>query len=193
LSAVTCVTRLDVTKLLCVPDGVLDLVTLTEVVCPVEGCSNLGIQGNYRERCAFYGRKTWFPCVRDDQKKLRPNCCGYEFLGPEFQRNFKPVPCTTCGCELEVCLAIGYSHHGMFRLSSNKSHLSKFVEKKLPLSSKKRAIMMEKPRSFKVAPWHFSPENRKQDKNGQWMVREQEVYFEFDQVKYAFILLSVGT
>ena len=36
MSAVTCVTRLDVTKLLCVPDGMLDLVTLTEVVCPVE-------------------------------------------------------------------------------------------------------------------------------------------------------------
>jgi hypothetical protein len=32
LSAVTCVTHLDVAKLLCVPDGVLDLVTLTEVV-----------------------------------------------------------------------------------------------------------------------------------------------------------------
>eukprot|EP00978_Attheya_sp_CCMP212_P020056 scaffold57025_cov74-Attheya_sp.AAC.1 len=109
MSAMSCATCSDVAKLLYVPDGALDIVTLTEAVCPVEGCNNLGVRGNYRDRCTFHG-KTWFPCARDDQKKLQPNRRGYELLGPEFQRNFKPGACTTCCCELEVCVAIGYSH-----------------------------------------------------------------------------------
>eukprot|EP00978_Attheya_sp_CCMP212_P035684 scaffold156792_cov69-Attheya_sp.AAC.2 len=153
-------TRSDVVKFLCVCDGVLDLVTLTEAVYPVEGCNNLGVQGNYRDMCNFHG-KTWFPHARDDQNKLQPNCHGYELLGPEFHWNYKPGACLTCCCKLEVCVAIGYSNHGMFRLPSGNTHLTKFVEK-LPVLSENKLMMMEKPRSFNVAPWHFfSPEHRK--------------------------------
>eukprot|EP00978_Attheya_sp_CCMP212_P044812 scaffold323497_cov59-Attheya_sp.AAC.1 len=45
---------------------------------------------------------------------------------------------------------------------------------------------MEKSTSFRVAPWHFSPENRKRDENGRWVVRKREVYLDYDRVKYAF-------
>eukprot|EP00978_Attheya_sp_CCMP212_P046528 scaffold396913_cov40-Attheya_sp.AAC.1 len=45
---------------------------------------------------------------------------------------------------------------------------------------------MEQPRSFRVAPWHFSPENRKRDENGKWVFRERDVYADYDRANYAF-------
>eukprot|EP00978_Attheya_sp_CCMP212_P044813 scaffold323497_cov59-Attheya_sp.AAC.2 len=96
----SCATRSDVAKLLCVAYLMGRLISSPiEAVCPpVEGCNNLGVRGNYGDRYAFHG-KTWFPRARDDQKKLRPNRHGYELLGPEFQRNFKSGACSTCCCE----------------------------------------------------------------------------------------------
>jgi hypothetical protein len=62
LSAVTCVTHLDVAKLLCVPDGVLDLVTLTEVVLYAQWKDATAIWG-YKEtigRGALFYRRHGF-------------------------------------------------------------------------------------------------------------------------------------
>eukprot|EP00978_Attheya_sp_CCMP212_P024157 scaffold75504_cov56-Attheya_sp.AAC.2 len=179
-------TQLDVAKLLCgtVPEGALDLVTLSEETCTIKECNNLAIQGNYCA-CAFHGNgKTWFP-RKTDGTNLLANHRGYILLGPEFQRNFLKNPPTCCCCVNEVCVSIGYSNHGMFRLPSDKSHQAKFLDM-LSVSSEKKARIIDKPRVFFVAPWHFFPEHRKRDENGKWTFRTREVYYDSDRFKYAF-------
>jgi hypothetical protein len=135
----------DVASCLCVPDGTLDLVTLLDETCPTQGCNNLGIHGYGGGRCVFHSQ-SWLPRAKDKDNKLRANRRGYELLGPEqHQRNFSSG-FGACCCDLEVCIGIGYLHHGMFRMPADKMHVTKFVEK-LSVSSEKKARI--------IAPWNF--------------------------------------
>jgi hypothetical protein len=178
--------RVEVASLLSVPDAALDLVTLLDEPCTTQGCNNLGIKGNCGGRCAFHSQ-SWFPQAKDKQNNLRTNRRGYELLGPEYQRNFGTKKPAMCCCNLEVCVGIGYSHHGMFRLPTEQVHLSKFLEK-LPVSLEKKALIKESPRNHHVAPWHFSPVHRKRDDEGKWSFRQRDdgVYFDGDRKRYAF-------
>eukprot|EP00978_Attheya_sp_CCMP212_P021547 scaffold63058_cov69-Attheya_sp.AAC.1 len=181
------ISRADVASLLCVPEGALDLVTLSNEICMAKGCNAMAVKSNY-QKCAFHGKK-WFPCkhAAAGGKELLVNRRGYELLGPEYQRCFGTNKPSSCCCDLEACVGIGYSHHGMFRLPTDQTHLLIFLEK-LPVSSKKKALMKENPRSYHVAPWHFSLDHRKRDENGKWSLRQRDsgVYYDGDRKKYPF-------
>eukprot|EP00978_Attheya_sp_CCMP212_P047789 scaffold430535_cov106-Attheya_sp.AAC.1 len=80
--------RADVASLLCVPEGALALIILSDEICTAKGCNAVAVKSNYH-KCAFHGKK-WFPCkhAAAGEKELIMNRRGYELLGPEYQRNF---------------------------------------------------------------------------------------------------------
>eukprot|EP00978_Attheya_sp_CCMP212_P012255 scaffold30468_cov30-Attheya_sp.AAC.1 len=53
--------RADVASLLlCVPEGALALIILSNEICTAKGCNAVAVKSNYH-KCPFHGKK-WFPC-----------------------------------------------------------------------------------------------------------------------------------
>lgn len=93
-----------------------------------------------------------------------------------------------CGCDDPTCVKIGYSHEGMFYLPTDlKSDCRKLKQgiQVLGVKAATRHKIMNNPRAFKVAPWHYHPEHREY-RDGKWHLVKMRWYTDDKGVRYDF-------
>ena len=93
-----------------------------------------------------------------------------------------------CCCDNPLCEKIGYSHEGMFHLpSSNRKNPMRLhmVLQCLGMSKEWKIRILNKPRSYKIAPWHYHPDHREYT-DGKWHLIKAEIYTDEAGNEYDF-------
>ena len=101
--------------------------------------------------------------------------------------NYRHPQPSACACESKLCEMIGYSHDGMMRFPSekNETELKEAIRVLGIQSPDKRDKILETPRSFQIAPWHYDLKHlEKQD--GKWRIRKMEKYVDSDGKSFTF-------
>eukprot|EP00978_Attheya_sp_CCMP212_P016374 scaffold42849_cov49-Attheya_sp.AAC.1 len=74
----------DVASLLCVPEGGLALIILSDEICTAKGCNAVAVVKSNYHKCAFHGKK-WLTCkhaAAGGKELLMNRRRGYKLLQP---------------------------------------------------------------------------------------------------------------
>ena len=115
-------TRAELAAALCVRAGALSAVTLVEsnaakAECRRSGCPLSAVVSN-NGWCVLCSQ-SWFPRKLDRFGQPAKNRRGYGLFGTQFLRTLRGKGSAVCCCSSELCMKLGYSHHGMFRFPSD--------------------------------------------------------------------------
>uniref|UniRef100_A0A6U6KZ63 Uncharacterized protein n=1 Tax=Odontella aurita TaxID=265563 RepID=A0A6U6KZ63_9STRA len=179
-------TRSELAALLHVDVKAIGLVSLSSTqLCTTKGCQLPAVDNN-RKRCILCSQ-TWFPRKFKSNGKISANCRGYGLHGPQFMRVFNGCSSSpTCCCNISLCEEIGHSHEGMFRMPSDATNCKEALVQ-LNIPSDRRAKILDNPRAYWVAPWHYKKEHRKRSFSGKkWKLRKQLSYEDDDGVLFKF-------
>ncbi|KAL7552028.1 hypothetical protein ACHAWF_017126 [Thalassiosira exigua] len=173
--------RSDLAAQLDVPVAAINLVSLVETTpCRTEACPLPSVAGN-RQRCILCSQ-TWFP--RDDMRYRR----GHGLYGAQFLRSYggRSSPPSACCCENALCEKIGYSHAGMFRFPLDPAQRSEAVRVLGIKSPEARKKIIEHPKQFMVAPWHYHRRHRCRKSDGSWALRREAIYRDEEGKSFPF-------
>ena len=163
----------------------LRLVTLhSTAICRRAGCI-LPAAENNRGKCILCSQR-WFPLPTSAANGRR----GHGLYGPKYMRNYLSCksPPASCCCDTPLCEKIGYSHEGMFSLPSKTKCDNVLLSFVNALGINDRTIrdkILEQPRSYRVAPWHISP-NHREFVSGKWRLKKMDRYKDRDGKAWSF-------
>ena len=175
--------RTELAEALDVPISALDAVTLANQCCQAAGCSLFAARHN-SSRCILHSQ-TWFPREFNKIGEPATNRRGYGLYGPHFLRNHTGKATSSCCCSSTLCDKLGYSHSGMFWFPSKPDQVAA-AARVLGLSATDRQRVIDMPRRYQIAPWHYSPCHRSQDAEGKCHLRKLKSYKDADGVVFSF-------
>ncbi|KAL7537784.1 hypothetical protein ACHAXR_008075 [Thalassiosira sp. AJA248-18] len=108
------------------------------------------------------------------------NTLGLVTLGSEM--------CKTDGCGLPAALNNFHNHEGMFCLPTKEAERREAIRVLGIKSREQRDKILESPRNYKVAPWHYHPWHRvRGGEDGRWqLLRSLDEYKDSDDKSFAF-------
>eukprot|EP00956_Cyclotella_meneghiniana_P037816 scaffold145202_cov37-Cyclotella_meneghiniana.AAC.1 len=154
------------------------------VICKRDGCILPAAEHN-RSKCILCSQR-WFPLSTSAANGRR----GYGLYGPKFMRSYQNCksPPASCCCDTPLCEKIGYSHEGMITLPSKTKCDKDLISFINALGIQDRTLrdkIIEQPRSYRVAPWHISP-NHREFVSGKWSLKKMDVYKDRDGKAWPF-------
>jgi len=102
---------------------------------------------------------------------------GHGLYGPQFMQKIdgstkKPQPCC---CENSTCLALGYSHEGMFCPPSKYDDCMEAMRLLGIKDNNTKETISKTPSNYRIAPWHYHSFNLTKI-NGKWQHRDRDMY-----------------
>ena len=176
-------TRSELAETLDVPLPALDVVALATRQCRHAGCALFATEHNFGY-CVLHSQ-SWFPRELEIFGRPSANRRGYGLYGPQFLRNHTGKMVASCCCSSPLCEKLGYSHDGMFRFPKKPEQVAE-AARVLGLSPADRQKIVNSPRRYRIAPWHYSARHRYRDNEGRWRLRKLENYKDADGKVFSF-------
>ena len=178
-----CRSRAQLAAALGVPAAALDVVTLVPAPCKRAGCPLSAVFSN-RGWCILCSQ-SWFPRELDDSGQPKRNRRGYGLYGPQFLRGPGVGHSSSCCCSSPLCEKIGYARGGMFRFPSQRDHCL-VAARVLGVSPAVRQQIVDDPRNYQIAVWHFHPNHRFKRGDGSWGLRDLPNYRDVEGKSFPF-------
>ena len=166
-----------------VPVATLNMVSLGTASCKRNSCPFPLVLGN-RGFCLVCSQ-SWFPREFNTKGLPATNRRGYGLYGPQFLPKREGNNPPSCCCASPLCEKLGYSHSGMFRFPTDPIKCAE-AARVLGIQSEDRKRVLENPRNFKIAPWHYSSRHRQKDTNGKWRLRKGASFRDDDGKLFSF-------
>ena len=179
-----------------VPLRAIPLVTIRKkgngqiLMCRTKGCIYPAIHANYKWCANCY--QLWYPRTTDaNGDPATPR--GWGLYGQQFlaRPGGRSSAANSCCCGSSLCISIGYSNHGNFRLPKNYQDFIT-ATRVLGISHDVRQAMWKEknPRKFYVAPWHYHRKHMGRDSDdGSWSLHQFQKgkkYYDEEGVAYDF-------
>ena len=141
-----------------VPVKAIPLVVPKDTPCRSKGCPHNAINGN-GDHCPCHQR-TWYPLK---------NQRGGDLWGNEFLRSSSTGGLRTCDCNVPSCKAAGY-FPGQGAIYIPSQGIEACINTPNLLAPSKKEKLHAKKGPLYLYPWHFFPEHRKKDEEGNWVL-----------------------